>query len=69
MSHDGRTKHLQYKLALREVLDPRDATNQAVHDKTVEYLQVQSITGLDKMHEAKLAIANKITSLGGSNAF
>lgn len=60
---------MQYKLALREVLDPEDATNKATHDKTVEYLQVQSIAGLEKMSDAKLAIADKLTMLDGSHAF
>ena len=39
MSPDGRTRHLQFKLALDEALRPSDPTNVASHQKTVEYLR------------------------------
>lgn len=68
MSPNGRIRHLHYKLALQELLDPQDETNRRSREKTIEYLQVQCSAGLEKMHDAKLAIADKLTSLEGSNS-
>ena len=41
LSPDGKTKHLLYKMALAELLDPADETNRRTRSLTVEYLQVQ----------------------------
>lgn len=68
LSPDGRSRHLKYKLALDELLAPSDATNQGSQAKTVEYLQVQSAAALEKMHDTKLALADKLTSEGGVNS-
>lgn len=68
LSPDGKTKHLQYKLSLDELLDPSDETNQATRQKTIEYLQLQCEAGLRKMHDPKLALADKLTSQDGANA-
>lgn len=69
LSPSGRTRHLHYKLALKEVLSPADPTNQRTHEKTIEYLQVQAAAALDKMYDSKLAIANKLSSQDGANSF
>eukprot|EP00966_Prymnesium_polylepis_P285371 6591997-Prymnesium_polylepis.1 len=61
LSPNGRTRHVRFKLALAELLAPQDATNARTTRKTIEYLQVQAAAGLDKMHDAKLAIADKLT--------
>lgn len=68
LSPDGRTRHLHYKLALKEALNPADESNQSCHAKTVEYLEVQCAAAIEKMHDAKLAIANKLSSQDGYNA-
>lgn len=68
LSPDGRTRHLWYKLALQEALNPADPTNQATREKTIEYLQVQCGAALEKMEDPKLALANKLTSQDGCNA-
>lgn len=39
-SPDGKTAHLQYKLALEELLKPSDESNKRTDALTVEYLQV-----------------------------
>jgi hypothetical protein len=66
---DGKTKHLKYKLVRDELLNPTDPTNAATRAKTVEYLQVQCVAALKKMRDPKLAIADKLSSQGGANAF
>ena len=68
---DGKTKHLVFKLARDELLTPTDPTNagQGVRLKTIEYLEVQCVAGLRKMHDPKLAIANKLTSQDGAMSF
>lgn len=68
LSPDGRTRHLKYKLALDEVLAPSDGTNQRAEAKTIEYIQVQCAAALDKLHDTKLAIADKLHSDGGANS-
>lgn len=67
LSPNGKTRHLHYKLALAELLTPQDATNARTTAKTIEYLEVQAAAGLEKMHDAKLAIADKLTSQGGTS--
>ena len=68
---DGKTPHLAYKLAWDELLNPQDTTNSsaAVREKTIEYLEVQCVAGLRKLHDPKLALANKLTSQDGANSF
>ena len=68
---DGKTKHLAYKLAHDEIFSPVDPTNAAalVQQKTIEYLEVQCVAGLRKMHDPKLALSNKLTSQEGSSSF
>ena len=66
---DRKTKHVDYKLALEELLNPADATNAASTTKTIEYLEVQCIAGLRKLHCPKLALSNKLDSLGGEQSF
>lgn len=69
LSPSGRVRHLHYKLALAELLDPSDETNRATREKTIEYLQVQAKAALEKMYDPKLAIADKLTSQDGQNSF
>ena len=40
LSPDGSKRHLLFKLALEELQQPKDLTNLATRDKTIEYLQV-----------------------------
>lgn len=68
LAPDGKTKHLVWKLVRDELLLPNDATNKLTHQKTIEYLEVQCIAGLRKMHDPKLAIRDKLTSKDGANA-
>lgn len=67
LAPDGRTKHLVWKLARDELLTPTDATNASTEQKTIEYLEVQCIAGLRKMHNPTLALRDKLTSQGGIN--
>lgn len=68
LSPDGRTRHLKYKLALDEVTAPSDTSNQRAEAKTIEYIQVQCAAALEKLHDTKLAIADKLQSDGGANS-
>lgn len=68
LAPDGVTKHLVWKLARDELLNPVDATNAATRAKTIEYLEVQCVAGLRKMHEKKLAICDKLTSMEGASS-
>lgn len=68
LSPDGKVRHLHYKRALAEILDPQDPTNRRTQEKTIQYLQVQAAAALEKMYDAKLAIANKLSSQGGANS-
>lgn len=54
-------KHLVYKLALEEALQPVDATNAGTRQKTIEYLEVQCAAALRKLHDQKLALRDKLT--------
>lgn len=62
LSPNGRVRHLHYKCALSELLDPQDETNRRSQQKTIEYLQVQARAALEKMYDTKLAIVDKLTS-------
>ena len=68
---DGKTKHLLWKLACDEVLTPSDPTNADpfVRQKTVEYIEVQMVAGLEAMRDKKRSIAKHLASQGGSQAF
>ena len=68
LSPNGKTRHLHYKLALDEVLNPQDESNIKTREKTIEYLQVQSEAGIFKLHDSKLALADKLTSQDGANS-
>lgn len=65
LAPDGRTKHLLYQRALQELLHPSDATNAATREKTIEYLQVQCVAALRKLHDPKLALCQQLTSQNG----
>lgn len=69
LSPNGRVRHLHYKLALAEVLDPADESNKHTRAKTIEYLEVQAKAALEKLYDQKLAIAGKLTSQGGAESF
>lgn len=68
LAADGRTKHLVWKLARDELLQPMDATNALTREKTVEYLEVQCVAALRKIHDPKLALMDKLTSHDGTCA-
>lgn len=69
LSPNGRIRHLHYKLALAELLDPADATNQRTRSKTIEYIEVQAAAALEKMYDKRIAIADKLTSQDGAKSF
>lgn len=69
LSPDGSTRHLVWKKVREELLQPSDATNAATRLKTIEYLEVQCRAGLQKMHDPKLALSNKLASQNGEMAF
>lgn len=48
LSPNGKVRHLHYKCALAELLDPQDPTNRRTHEKTIEYLQVQATAALSR---------------------
>lgn len=68
LAPDGRTKHLLYKRAQQELLKPSDPTNHAAEEKTIECLQIQSAAALRKLHDPKLALHDKLTSMDGENS-
>lgn len=51
---DGVTRHLVWKQVLAELRSPVDATNAASRLKCIEYLEVQCVAALRKMHDPKL---------------
>ena len=69
MSPDGSVPHLLYKLVRDELFNPTDPTNQATRLKTIEYLEVQCVAGLRKLHDKKLAIAKHLASQDGVSSF
>ena len=69
MSPDGSTKHLIYKLVREELFNPVDPSNVETRVKTIEYLEVQCIAGLRKLHDKKLAIAKHLESQEGASSF
>lgn len=68
LAPDGVTKHLVWKLVRDELISPQDATNIRAHSKTIEYLEVQCAAGLRKMHDPRLALRDKHSSLDGANS-
>lgn len=68
LAADRVTKHRVWELARRELISPADATNAATQAKTIEYLEVQCAAGLRKMHDRKLALCDKLTSMDGENS-
>ena len=68
---DRKTYHLHWKLALEEVLSPKDSTNacQAVQQKTIQYLEVQCREGLEVMRDKKRAIAKHLASQDGEQSY
>lgn len=68
LAPDGQTKHLVWQMARAELLSPTDSTNAATRAKTIEYLEVQCVAGLRKMHDSKLAIRDKLSSMDGANS-
>lgn len=66
---DGRTRHLVWKLTLDELQSPVDPTNVVTREKCIEYLEVQSIAALRKMHDPQLALRDKLTSQDGSKSY
>lgn len=69
LSPDGSTKHLVWNLTLNELLAPMDATNAATRDKCIEYLEVQCVAALAKMHDPRLALRDKLSSQNGEHSF
>lgn len=67
-SPDASTKHLIYRLAREELIQPKDQTNMRTQAKTIEYLELQCKAALSKMHDPRLALHNKLTSQGGGHA-
>ena len=67
-SPDGSTKHLLWKQVRQELLQPLDATNAATRLKTIEYLEVQCRAGLQKMHDPRLALRDKLTGMDGDKS-
>jgi hypothetical protein len=68
-SPDGSKKHPQYKLAMEEVLNPKDETNQRTYNLTVEYLSVQCAAGVRKMHDPKTVLPQYLSSQDGAQSF
>ena len=68
-SASGNTKHLVYKCALAELLDPEDKTNQETRALTLELLQVQCAAGLRKLHDERTVLPQYLASQDGALSF
>lgn len=68
LAPDGRTKHFVWRDAVAELIAPKDPTNAATRAKCVEYLEVQCVAALRKLHDPKLALRDKLTSKDGVNS-
>ena len=64
---DGKTKHARWKV-LAEAQSPQNAANKSATAMTVELAEVMAKAALLKMHDPKLALADKLTSLDGCNS-
>lgn len=67
LAPDGQTPHLIWKMVRDELLAPTDATNALTRTKTIEYLEVQCVAGLQKMHDPRLALRDKLSSVDGAH--
>eukprot|EP00966_Prymnesium_polylepis_P331666 7387242-Prymnesium_polylepis.1 len=65
LSPDGKTKHLLYKEALDELLDPKDSTNLESTDFTIDFLRVACRDGLTKLHDKRTVLPRYLTSQDG----
>lgn len=68
LAADRATKHLVWQLVRDELITPKDATNMRTQAKTEEYLEVQCAAGLRKMHDPRLALRDKLSSVDGENS-
>ena len=66
---DGKTKHSWYKRVLSEAQVPKNESNVAATDATIDLIQKMAIAGLAKMRDPRIAIADWLTSQGGSKSF
>ena len=57
------------RLALSEVLSPRDASNAATTELMVEYLQVQCSAALVKMHDERTVLPQYLSTQDGALSF
>ena len=69
MAPDGKTKHEWYTLALKEVLDPTDATNARTRNLTIRYIQAQLQAGIRKLHDSRTVLHEYLTSQDGELSF
>lgn len=69
LAPDGVTKHLVWKQALAELIAPVDETNVATRAKCIEYLEVQCVAALRKLHDPKLALRDHLTSQDGEKSY
>ena len=69
MAEDG-SKHFILRLALAEARDPAAGSGyELATEVTLEIIKAQAIAGLAKMHNKKLALADKLASQDGANSF
>jgi len=64
---DGTTKHCRWKV-LAEAQRPQNAANQRATEMTVELAEVMAKAALLKLHDPKLALADKLSSQDGCNS-
>jgi hypothetical protein len=69
LSPDNSVKHFVYKQVHQELFNPTDPTNKVTQLKTIEYLEVQCVAGIRKLHDKKLAIAKHLVSQDGASSF
>ena len=65
LSPDGKTKHLLYKEALAELLEPKDSTNMDSTAFTIDFLRVACTGGLSKLHDSRTVLPRYLVSQGG----
>lgn len=68
MSPNGSRRHYLWREVKRELLQPNDATNVSTRMKTIEFLEVQCHAALRKLHDPKLALRDKLTSVDGDSS-
>ena len=66
---DGKQKHPWFKQVLSEAQAPKNKSNIAATDATIDLIQAMALAGLEKMRNPKLAIADWLTSQDGSKSF